>query len=262
MEKITSKDNKLVKNFVKLATSKSHREKSNLFVIEGIKLIQEAFNNGIEIETVFVTASCFEKRSQELEKLFQAVATALISDEVCTKMTDQKSPQGVFAICKMPQNRLNTDQIIKSGKYVFLCDLQDAGNVGTIIRCAEAVGFDGIITSSKTCDLLNPKVIRATMGSIFRMKTMVINDCCGFIDELNVNGVSTFASVVDEDACNILNVSHLKSTVLLIGNEGNGLDSAIVEKCSGRVTIKMRGNSESLNAAMAACILMWEISKK
>lgn len=261
MENINSKDNQYVKTFVKLTNSKSHREELGLFAIEGLKLVVEAFNNCIKIETVFVTASCLEKRSQELEKLFQTVNAVIISDEICRKLTDQKSPQGIFAICKIPQKPLALEKIYTAGKYVFLCDLQDAGNVGTIVRCAEATGFDGVIVSSKTCDLFNPKVIRATMGSIFRMKTMVVFDSNDFVDKLNSNGVSTLASVIDDDACDVLNLAKSCSTVLLIGNEGNGLDIQLSSRCCERITIKMRGNSESLNAAMAACILMWEISK-
>lgn len=259
MEIITSKDNKWVKNFVKLSTQKSYRDQSSLFTIEGVKLVVEAFNNNIKFEMVFVTASCLLKKPQELEKLFQSVSFVVIDDELQKKMTSQVSPQGIFAICHSNLPSFNIKGI--SGKYVMLVDLQDAGNVGTIIRTAEAIGIDGIILTKNTCDLLSSKVLRASMGSIFRMKTLIVEDAYKTVLMLNDMHIKTYASVVDNNAKSVTEMLFDDDCVLLIGNEGNGLSLEVINNCSNSVTIKMHGNVESLNAGIAACILMWEITK-
>ena len=259
MEKITSKDNKQLKDFIKLSTSKNYRTEKSMFAIDGVKLIIEALENHIEIEIVFVTASCMFKKSQELEKLFQLANCVEITDEIANKMSIQKSPQGIFAICKSNLQTFELSDINK--KAVMLVDLQDAGNVGTIIRTAEAVGINNVILTKNTCDLLNPKVIRASMGSIFRIKSLIVDDHINTIEKLSNLEIETIASVVDSSAEDVLTVDFSKPLVLLIGNEGNGLDKKTINSCHKSITIKMKGNAESLNASMAACILMWEINK-
>ncbi len=258
MDQITSKDNKFVKEYVKLSSSKSYRQEKGMFVVESVKLIQEAFENGVKLEMVFVTATCFAKKAQELEKLFQTQKCFEISPEIEKKISQAKSSQGIFAICRVVDNSLKTDTIYHNGKYVMLVDLQDVGNVGSIIRTAEAVGIDGIVLTKSTCDLLNPKVIRGSMGSIFRVPTLIIEDEISFLSELNAKGVTTYASVLDNDAKELSTVSFGNPCVLLIGNEGNGLSADVSNICSEKITIKMNGKAESLNASMAACILMYE----
>ncbi|MEG0692676.1 MAG: RNA methyltransferase, partial [Oscillospiraceae bacterium] len=140
-------------------------------------------------------------------------------------------------------------------------DLQDTGNVGTIIRTAEAVGIDGIIMTNKSCDIYNPKVIRGTMGSVFRMNFMITDDCSGLLTNFMQHNVKTYASVIHKEATSLEDVLFTSPSVLLIGNEGNGLSMEIQSLCSEKITIKMAGNTESLNASMAACILMWEMTK-
>ncbi|WMJ23690.1 RNA methyltransferase [Paludicola sp. MB14-C6] len=261
MEQITSKENRWVKEYVKLSHSKSYREEKRLFTVESVKLIQEAFENGIKLEMVFVTKSCYEKKSQELEKLFQTTNCYMISSDIEKKISQTMSPQGIFAICSMLDKTFSVDTIYHKGKYVMLVDLQDSGNVGTIIRTAEAVGMDGIILTRSTCDYFNPKVIRGSMGSVFRMPILVIDDVNGFLDNLKENNVKTYASVLDETAQDLLQSEFASSSVLLIGNEGNGLSEDVIANCTNPITIKMRGKAESLNASMAACILMWEMMK-
>lgn len=261
MLEITSKENKWIKEYIRLSSSKSYREKQNLFTVESIKLVLEAFQNNVKLEMVFVTATCRKSKSQELEKLFQTQNCVEISEEIDKKLSMGKSSQGIFAICSKPQHTLSMETVYYSGRYVMLVDLQDTGNVGTIIRTAEAVGMDGIIVTKSTCDCFNPKVIRGTMGSIFRMKILVIDNEFDFLNNLQEKQVATYASVLDEKAIELSQVKFPSSFVLLIGNEGNGISEQVKAVCSQMVTIKMQGNAESLNASIAAGILMYEATK-
>lgn len=261
MEQITSKDNRWIKEYVKLSSSKSYRDKQALFAVESVKLIAEAWNNAQSFEMVFVTQTCFEKYAHELEKLFQSVKYSIITEEISKKMTEVHSPQGIYAICQKQEKQLTLDEICQSGKYILLVDLQDTGNVGSIIRTAEAVGIDGVIMTAKSCDLYNPKVIRGSMGSVFRTRFMITEDCEALLKILQAKHVTTYASVVGQSAVSLQQVKFEDTAVLLIGNEGNGLDLSVQALCSEKITIEMAGNTESLNASMAACILMWEMTK-
>ncbi len=260
MEQITSKDNKWIKEYAKLSTSKSYRDKQSLFVVESVKLIAEAFNNNQCFEMVFVTQTCFEKHSHELEKLFQSVKCYIIAEEISKKITGLNTPQGIYAICQKHDKQLTIDKVYCDGKYVMLVDLQDTGNVGTIIRTAEALGINGIIMTNKSCDIYNPKVIRGSMGSVFRMDFMITDEPNVFLTNLKNNNVKTYASVIDTTATSLEKVEFTSPSVLLIGNEGNGLTTEIQSLCEEKITINMAGNTESLNASMAACILMWEMT--
>lgn len=258
---ISSKDNKWVKEYVKLTTLKSYRKQKEMFGVEGVKLVKEAFENNLKIEMVFVTSQCLEKNHQVLEKLFQNIKCYIITTDIEKKMSQTKTPQGIFAICSGLNKLLKIQDIALSGRYIMLADLQDAGNVGTIIRTAEAMGINGIIASVNTCDMLSPKVIRGSMGSIFRMPVMLVDDIFEAVNCFKNNNIKVYASVLDKSAVSIDEVEFEKPCVVLIGNEGNGLSQDIVDLCNQKITIKMQGNAESLNASMAACILMWEISK-
>lgn len=261
MEIITSKENRFIKEYIKLASSKKQRAQTDFFVIEGIKLIEEAFIQSIPFEMIFVTKSCFEKHSARanLAKAFQAVRTALICEEISSKLSEQISPQGVFAIVKKLDKNLEAETVYKGGCYVFLCDLQDPGNVGTIIRTAEALGIDGIIMTSSCCDPYSPKVIRGSMGSSLRVPIMIVDNACATILMLKENNVFTYASVVSPTLTDVREINFKTPSVMLIGNEGNGLPAELQCLCDSLVTIKMSGKAESLNASMAACILMWEM---
>ncbi|MFZ2539214.1 MAG: RNA methyltransferase [Oscillospiraceae bacterium] len=261
MEQITSKDNRWIKEYGKLSSSKSYRDKQSLFVVESVKLIVEAFNNNQCFEMVFVTQTCFEKYSHELEKLFQLVQCYIITEEISKKITGLNSPQGIYGVCQKCDKQLAIDKIYSDGKYIMLVDLQDTGNVGAIIRTAEALGINGIIMTNKSCDIYNPKVIRGSMGSVFRMEFMITDEPNALLTNFKHNNVKTYASIIHTEATSLPNVKFTSPSVLLIGNEGNGLTTEMQALCSEKITINMAGNAESLNASMAACILMWEMTK-
>ncbi len=262
MEKITSKDNKNIKEYVKLRDSKSYRSEKGLFVIESIKLILEALNSGIFIEKVFVTQSCFDENFKVLQKLFDmANVSFIIPDNLENKLSLTSASQGVFAVCKTGENIMSAAKLKKSGKYIFLNRLQDTGNVGTIVRTAEALGADGIIISKDSCDILSLKVLRASMGSAFRMKIFISDDTLTDLKEYN-KSFATYAAVLDADALTLGDIAFCENSIIVIGNEGNGLENEVIKLCKHKLTIKMNGKAESLNAAMATGLLIWEMTKK
>ncbi len=262
MEKITSKDNRWIKEFAKLSSLKSHRDDTGLFALESVKLLREAFQSGIRLSAVLVTERCLEQHEEMLTPILAGSPSFLIDSDLEKKLSLQKNPQGIYGIGVKLDKTLSLDTIKTNGKYVMLCDLQDAGNVGTIVRTAEALGISGIVTTKGTCDFYNPKVIRGSMGSVFRMPFLVAENAGDFLIELSRCGVQTCASVLDSDAVSLDEMEFREPSVLLIGNEGNGLPQSVADVCSRKVTIRMAGKTESLNASMAACILLWEMTKR
>lgn len=261
MERITSRENQWIKKYIRLSDSKKDRIQAGQIVFESPKLVKEAFLSGLEFEMVFVTEACFQKNKQELEKLFQKFPGVFLSEELEKKLSPTKSPQGIYAIAVKPDPVLNLQKIVSGGKYILLAGLQDTGNVGTIIRNAEAMGISGILLGENTCDPFSPKVIRGSMGSVFRMPMLQFDDLLSTVIYMNENGVQTIAGVVDPSAVSLETFSFADPAILFIGNEGNGLKQELIDACKESVTIQMRGNTESLNASMAAGIFMWEMMK-
>ena len=262
MEQISSRDNRWVKEYVRLSGSKREREETRRFVVEGVKLCADAAASGVPVEAVFVTPSCRERWAGLLDGLPDGVRRFEIPDVLAEKMSEQKSPQGIFVIARKLDKTLSRDTIEKDGRYLFLCGLQDAGNVGTMVRTAEAMGISGVIVTRDTCDPFSPKVIRGSMGAVFRMPLLTVEDARSFVGELEAGGAATYATVLTEDAIPLTELRFERPAVLLVGNEGNGLDDAVSRACRYRVTIPMQGRTESLNAAMAAGICMWEMTQE
>lgn len=262
MEQITSRENRAVKEYKKLAGSKSKREAEGRFVIESVKLVAEAVNSGVEIEKVFVTQLSLEKNYEALQKLFEQKGPAFyqISREIEEKLTQTANAQGIFAVCKKLDKHWDIGKIKEDGKYIFLSRLQDTGNVGTIIRTAEAMGLDGVILSRDTCDVTGIKVLRASMGSAFRVNLFFCEDDAAALRRLGER-FETYAAVLDPEAESLPQVRFPKNSILVIGNEGNGLSEQVADACRHKVMIPMKGNVESFNASMAAGIFMWEMMK-
>lgn len=255
---ITSNENSNVKLYVKLSTSKKARDEHNKFTLEGSRILREAVLENADIQMIFATQSAFERDKDFLESHLDKIL--FISDGVAKKLSDTKSNQGVFAVINKPQKKDFSSQPL-SGKLVVLNNIQDPGNLGTILRTADAVGVSGVILSENCCDLFNPKVVRSTMGSLFRLDIYIENDFCEVCSILKSKGVKTYAAVVSKQACEIRSAEFPKSSAIVIGNEGNGLKDEHTDLCDECVTIKMNGNIDSLNAGIAAAILMWEMTK-
>ena len=171
---ITSKDNPVIKLYQKLSSSKKERLQYGLFVLEGLRIVEDALREQSGISHLILTKQAYERYGSQL---FQAdlseARTIVISNELGNRIASTDTTQGVFAICPIPQKRRM--EIVPGGRYIVLFGLQDPGNVGMIIRTADALGLDGAILSG-SCELYSPKVVRSTMGSIFRVKTMIEND--------------------------------------------------------------------------------------
>lgn len=254
---ITSKDNPVIKLYQRLSNSKKDRIQYGLFVLEGLRIVEDALREDSGISHLILTENAYEKLGEEL---FQAdlrnTKTIVVSNELGNKISQTMQTQGVFAICRIPVERKIS--FTENGRYLVLFGLQDPGNAGMIIRTADALGMDGIIMSG-SCDLYSPKVIRSTMGSIFRMNIAVENDKEALFKTLKDNGITACAAVIDSDAEKITQCSFSGGQAVFIGNEGNGLPREISERCDRRITIPMNGSINSLNAAMAAGIMMWEL---
>jgi len=254
---ITSKDNPAIKLYQKLSSSKKERIQYGLFVLEGLRITEDALRDG-HVSNLILTENAYRKYSAQL---FQAdlkdTRTIVISNELGNRISSTSTTQGVFAICRIPVQK--TPVFSENDKYIVLYGLQDCGNVGMIIRTADALGMNGIILSG-SCDLYSPKVIRSTMGSVFRTNIFIENDTEKLFSMLEENNVTTSASVIDGDE-SITECSFSGKQAVFVGNEGNGLPKEVSARCSRRITIPMNGSINSLNVAMASGILMWEMRR-
>lgn len=260
MEFISSKTNEKIKYAVKLRDSSSFRKKENAFFIESPRLLKDAFLSGVEIRMLFVTEEAKDKYSDYInEAIKSAQKSFVVTEEVAEKLADTKSTQGVFAIVTMLDKFANISKIKYYGKYVALEEISNPSNFGAICRTAEAVGLNGIIIKGG-CDVYNPKVLRAAMGALFRLDVLVTDDLISLLEELKENNMSIYGSVPDATAEKITNINKSQGMVCVIGNEGNGISDEVKE-ISQLVTIPMNGFAESLNAAAAATIIMWEMMR-
>jgi len=257
-EIIKSKDNPVIKLYQKLSSQKKERLLYGLFVLEGLRIVQDAVKENAKINHLLVTVNALDKFKSEFSQVdLKDTKVIVISNELGNKISQTEKTQGIFAICSIPQYK--EISLEENGKYVILHELQDPGNVGMIIRTADALGINGIIMCN-SCDLYSPKVIRSTMGSVFRMNIYVLNDGDLLFDLLTKWNIRTYATVIDKDAVNVKNCDFTGGCGVFIGNEGNGLPADVAERCDYKVTIPMNGTINSLNAAMAAGILMWELN--
>ncbi len=255
---ITAKNNPKIKEIKGLLTSSKDRKNSGLFVLEGVRLCCDAVKSGCEITSVFCTETCAEKYADSINELKNATSDFFfVSEDVLKSISDTVTPQGVVCAVKMCSNNFEYE----SGKrYIALDTIQNPDNLGAISRTAEAFGIDGMVICGG-CDIYNPKALRASMGALFRLPVKV---CTNLKDEISLCkkvGIQSFATVPDRDACDITKTDFGKGAFCIIGNEGNGVSKEVIDACDRKITIKMQGRAESLNAAAAASITMWELVK-
>lgn len=255
---ISAYTNEKIKEYRKLLVSRKARRESELFPLEGLRLCADAAASGFRIETLFLTEAAAEKGSDRLEILCKSARRIYtVSPAVAEKMADTVSPQGVFCTVRMKAQK--TFCVRRGGRYVVLDRVQNPQNLGAIARTAEALGADSLIVFGG-CDRYNPKALRASMGSLLRLPVFETEDIA---ETLRVLGetVFTFAAVPDAHALSVTEADFSKGAAAVIGNEGEGVSETVLNAVQSRVTIPMRGNAESLNAAAAAIILMWEMTK-
>ncbi len=253
---ITSISNGRVKNIIQLIKKSKLRKEQGVFVVEGIRMIKEAPKD--RIKELYVSES-FLKREENrafLEKEVKVPFEA-VTDEVFAKMSDTVTPQGILCVLWKMDHNLEHMLEKKEGTFLVLEDIQDPGNLGTMLRTGEGAGIAGVIMSAQTVDIYNPKVIRSTMGSIYRVPFCYVDDLPAALRLLRKRGVHTYAAHLEGDRY-YDECFYSGQTALLIGNEGNGLSAEVSELAEYKIKIPMEGQVESLNAAISASILMYE----
>ncbi|MBE5964542.1 MAG: RNA methyltransferase [Lachnospira sp.] len=252
---INSVSNAKVKYVMNLQKKSKFREQENIFVVEGIKMFMETPKH--LIEKVYVTETFLDSHKE----LFENVEYETVTDRVFEQMSDTKTPQGVLVLVKMQKRNISDIAKCKSPYIIVAEDLQDPGNLGTIVRTAEGAGIDGIILSKNTVDIYNPKTIRSTMGSVYRVPVYVSEDIVATIKELQKMGVSTYAAHLSGEKY-YSDCDYKSATAFVIGNESKGISREAAKACDNLIKIPMKGEVESLNAAIAAAILMYEGAKQ
>ena len=279
MEIISSKDNKKIKYIRSLLEKGSIRKKDKAFVVEGIKLTDEALECGKVVEIVCAKSLYDEIISGDLSGnrllaendknitnyVKKGSSLLVVSDTVFKSVSETKTPQGILAVVEMPDYGLLDKGFLeqaytKNGKIKLLVleDTADPGNLGTIMRTAEAAGVTGVIMGKGTVDIFNPKVVRSTMGSIFRLPFAYVEDLKETIKELKNQGISFYATHL-KGKKSYKDIKYSDRSAILVGNEARGLSDEVADLADTYVLIPMQGKVESLNAAVAAALMMYEV---
>ncbi len=248
---ITSTSNPKIKDVIRLRDKSSERRAKGLFIVEGRRIAEEIPAD--RIEALYVAESFRAEDWHGADLSLPFVET--VSDPVMAKMADTVTPQGILAVVRQEQPVL--DEVEKGGLILLLDRIQDPGNLGTIIRTAEACGADGIVCDAGTADRYSPKAVRSTMGALFRVPVSVTEDLEQALQQLKGRGYTAFAAHL-QGSVDYRKAEWPKKTVLMIGNEANGLSENLTLCADSRVIIPMQGSVESLNASVAAALLMFE----
>jgi TrmH family RNA methyltransferase len=256
--RITSAANPIIKEIRSLQDKKG-RQAAHAFLLEGLRLVNEAVDSGAEIR-YFVVSDSFSDRAVPVMSKYADVKVIELPDPLFERTGGTNTPQGIMSVVEMPDQ--NPSEIIPDlRRAVVLENIQDPGNVGTIIRTADACGFDGVILSNDCADPFNPKVIRSTMGSIFHLPVIVVEDLYSAMEILKKNNVKIAAADL-KNAITCWEADLSGNIAIVIGNEGNGITEKMLSSADLTITIPMPGKAESLNASSAASILLYECMKQ
>jgi TrmH family RNA methyltransferase len=254
---ITSSSNETIKNITKLVKSAKARRKEGVFVIEGDRIAREAPKE--------IVCACFVTEeylsSHDVAGLGFDAQPTIVSSAVFSKMSDTQNPQGILCVCRM--NTIGVNDLLSERKegdlrLLILEGVQDPGNLGTMVRSAEGAGFDAIIADENTADVYNPKVVRSTMGSLFRVPVIYTSDLAKAVDDIRNINVTVYAAHLKGEI-SYRDESYGNRLAFLIGNEGSGLSDDISTRADRLIRIPMHGKLESLNAAVAASLLMFGV---
>ena len=249
MQSITSAKNPRVQSWRALRTAKG-REEQSAFLVEGTRMVREALDSGFELQALLLR--------EGFDPPFDVPADAPVyslPEHVFASVCDTKTPQGAAAVLSRRFRPLS------GARFIALDAVQDPGNVGTIIRTADAAGFDGVLLSPECADLFSPKVLRSTMGSIFRLSFAFPPDLPAALRGFREQGFSVLSSQLDGDP--FYERKEVRpSFILVIGNEGNGISAPVKAEATHRLRLPMRGGAESLNAAVAAGIMMYDLMRQ
>lgn len=236
---INSKDNQKIKHIKKLISSKKYRYDNKEYILEGEKFINDSKN----IKEIYINEKFSVSKLKNIESNFE-----IVSNNIFDKIKETKNTQGIISIVEMNYEILKDPEKIKSGKYIYLDNIQDPGNIGAIIRSAVAFNFDGVIFGKGTCDIYNEKTIRSSAGSIEKIRIL-------FIEDENILYKNNLISA-DINGKNINEFKFPENFILAIGNEGNGLSENIIKNSKEIISIPISENIESLNAGVSAGIIM------
>lgn len=253
---ITSKDNETIKHIKKLK-EKKYRDEYKEFIVEGLKMIEEALFEKVKIKSIIICDDCKNQGTIPSNLMYEIAKLNCIyvSEKVFVSITDVVNPQGIMAILEKPEN--NEEQInYKENNFLILDNIQDPGNMGTILRTADSLNLKQIIVSKGSADIYNPKVVRSTMGAIFRVKVVEVEDLTKTIKEMKKHKIKVYATDLETDK-SIYSVDYTK-TAIIIGNEANGVSEKVLNEATDKIKIPMIGKTESLNAAVATSIILYE----
>lgn len=250
MEHITSRQNPLVSHIRKLGTDRAYRRTQGLFLIEGVKLLEECSKwNGLMDTLVYADGTSLPVIPPPAERI------VMVPADLLKTLSTVETPQGVLAVCKAPS--LATPEALSGSRYLVLDGVQDPGNVGTIWRTADAFGVDGLFLLPGCADPYSPKTVRASMGACFRLPVWE-TDLETLSARLSAASIPLRATALREDTADVREVDWTRSAVV-IGSEGRGVSCEVLAACASTVKIPMRERCESLNAAAAASVVLWEM---
>ena len=254
---ITSMSNNRVKQVVSLQQKAKERKERKCFVIEGLRLFEEA---PVELlQEVYVSEQYLDK-VKDLEVL-KKLPYEVVSADVFQRMSDTKTPQGILTVVKMPEYTMEEILAVEDPLLVLLEDIQDPGNLGTMMRTSEGAGVNGVVMTRETVDLFNPKTVRSTMGSIFRVPFLYVDDMIQTIRLLHEKKIRTYAAHLKGEKF-YDELSYTSGRAFVIGNEGNGLKKETADAADTYLKIPMQGRLESLNAAVATALLVYEAARQ
>lgn len=255
MQVISSKDNELIKHIKKLK-DKKYRDESKEYIIEGVKLIEEAVKENAKIKKIIICEDT--TRTYEIPtNIMLGIAKyecVYVTDKIFNSITQVTNPQGIMAIIEKNSNDAEID--FTQDIIVALDDVQDPGNLGTILRTVDSIGLNQIIVSKETADAFNPKVVRSTMGAIFRVKIIEVDNLQDTIKQIKKHHFKLMVTSLQTD--NSIYDIEFKKKIIVIGNEANGVSNEIQNIADEKAKIPMLGRTESLNASVAAGIVMYE----
>ena len=250
-ERITSRKNPLLVGLRRLAGSRSARREQGLYLGDGVKLLEEAVRWGAALDTVVAVPGL------PLPALDKKVRVVEVPEDVMASISPMQAPQGALFLCGIP--RQETPDTLPGGRYLVLDGLQDPGNVGTIWRTADAFGADGLILVNGCADPWNPKTVRATMGACFRLPVLEVEQE-ELLPLLERSRLPLYATALRSDTVDI-RTADLSRSAVVIGSEGRGVCGSLLAASRGTVKIPMRPRCESLNAAAAAAVVLWEMAR-
>lgn len=257
---ITSETNQQIKEIVKLQKQPKYRRKTFKFVTEGLKMLLEAAESGNLIK-IYISNSVMEKAQDIPDMLLKKYPYEVVLDRVFQKISDTVTTQGILGIAKLPE--YNIASILSDSRHMWLLldGVHDPGNLGTILRTAEGAGMSAVIMSKGTVDLFNPKTVRSTMGAIFRMPFIYVDDLTEIVKKIKNSGYSVYGTAMKGSVI-YSEPDYTKGAGIVMGSEASGLSKNILEYISGAIRIPMEGGIESLNVAVAAAIVMYETARQ